>query len=419
VTILRASTRDSLTAEEAARLTFHYERLRAVAAGVLETAGATFLLLIAVSYFKAGRTEKALLAAGFNPGLLLTPLVVYVVSRARLRATAAAACLAALGALGFLVAATVPSLPVYMWGCLAGLLCGTSFVPLLTQMYQENYPGDRRGRLFTNAVMVRIATAALFSFWAGWLLTPYLGLFRWLLLLYALALAGSAYCLWRCPSRPLARSSAGLFSGLRHVRDDYVFRQTLISWSLMGFANLMMYQLRVEYMANSEYGVPFKTAVIAAVTGYIPNLARLVLSPVWGRLFDRMNFFTLRITLNVGLALGVIAFFAGRDLTGMVTGALIYGVTNAGGEVAWGLWVTKLAPPERVAEYMAVHTFLTGVRGVGAPLLGYYLLKHCSFHTLSLVCTGLIAVATLMLIPELRAGRQAKPGPGLVREVAD
>lgn len=419
MTNLRASTRDSLTDGEAQRVTFRYERWRAVAGGVLETASNTFLVLIAVSFFNAGQTEKALLAAGFNPGLLLTPLVVFLVSHMRLRATAAAAVLAAISAAGFLVAALVQSFPIFMGGCIVGLLCGTAFVPLLTQMYQENYPGDKRGRLFSRTVILRIATAAVFSYAAGKLLDYDLRLFQWVMLLFSGALWVSAYCLWQCPSRPLARSAAGLFSGFKHVKDDSVFRQTLISWSLMGFANLMMYQLRVEYMGNTRYGVPFSPGVIALVTGVVPNLARLLFSPLWGRLFDRMNFFTLRITLNVGLALGAISFFVGREMLWMLVGAVIFGVSNAGGDLAWSLWVTKLARPERVAEYMAVHTFLTGVRGVAAPLVGFWLLDRYSFHSLSLVCAALIVVASAILIPQLRAGRQAKPGAALVRELAD
>lgn len=419
MSVLTSTDRDSLTPEEAQRLTFRYERYRAVAAGVLETAGATFLLLIAVSHFSAGRVPKGLLAAGANPGLLITPVVVYVVSRAGWRATAAASALAALGAVGFLVAALCPTLPVFLAGCVVGLLCASAFIPLLTQVYQENYPEEKRGRLFSNTVIIRIITAAVFSYAAGRLLSLDMGLFQWVLVMFCGALAASAYCLARCPSRRLARRGGGLFSGFRYVKEDKLFRQTLISWMLMGFANLVMYQLRVEYMANPEYGEAFATGVIALVTGVIPNVARLALSPVWGRLFDRMNFLTLRITLNIGLALGALSFFAGRDMPGMVTGAVIFGIANAGGEVAWSLWVTKLAPPERVAEYMSVHTFLTGLRGVAASLLGFQLLKWVSFQHLSYACAGLIVVASLILVPEIRAARLAKPGAPLVREVAE
>ena len=60
--------------------------------------------------------------------------------------------------------------------------------------------------------------------------------------------------------------------------------------------------------------------MIALLTGVIPNLVRLVLSPVWGHLFDRMNFFALRVTLNVGFAIGILTFFLSDTLTGLVIG---------------------------------------------------------------------------------------------------
>ncbi|MCY3020336.1 MAG: hypothetical protein NTW87_15060 [Planctomycetota bacterium] len=276
---------------------------------------------------------------------------------------------------------------------MAGLVCTSACIPLLTQMY--HYLGGR-------------------------FLSINLALFQWILLAFAATLVASSYCLWRCPSKaPAGGVQARPFSGLKYVREDSLFRQTLISWMLMGTGNLMIYQLRVEYMANPTYGVPFTAGAIALLTGVIPNVARLVLSPIWGHLFDRMNFFTLRIALNCGLALGALTFFAGRDMGGMVAGAVIFGVSNAGGEVAWSLWVTKLAAPERVAEYMSVHTFLTGVRGVLAPLLSYYLLTHISFNTLSFISAGLIVGASLLLVPEVFATRAAKPGAALVEEVPE
>ena len=53
-----------------------------------------------------------------------------------------------------------------------------------------------------------------------------------------------------------------------------------------------------------------------------------------------------------------------------------WGMANAGGNVTWALWVTKLADKHAVAEYMSVHTFLTGVRGLIAPSLAFGLIKE-------------------------------------------
>jgi MFS family permease len=112
---------------------------------------------------------------------------------------------------------------------------------------------------------------------------------------------------------------------------------------LMGFANLMMLPLRVEYLANPAYGLELSTGMVAVLVGVIPNVARLVMCPIWGRLFDRMNFFVLRVTLNIGFMLGILSFFTTHSTTGLVGGAILYGISTAGGDVAWSLWVTKFA----------------------------------------------------------------------------
>ena len=53
--------------------TYRYERWRAISSGILETAGGTFLLLIAVRWFQAGALAKALVAGGGSFGLMLGP----------------------------------------------------------------------------------------------------------------------------------------------------------------------------------------------------------------------------------------------------------------------------------------------------------------------------------------------------------
>jgi len=181
----------------------------------------------------------------------------------------------------------------------------------------------------------------------------------------------------------------------------------------LGFATLMMAPLRVEYLANPKYGVQVNgqtlTAfMVALLTGVIPNAARLLLNPVWGWLFDRMNFFVLRITLNCGFVLGITSFFITGSVAGLVVGAVLFGISNAGADVAWGLWVTKFAPPDRVADYMSVHTFFTGVRGLAAPLTGFYLVSRMSPNVLGWVSVVLIIIASLFLVPEIKFGRRGR-----------
>jgi predicted MFS family arabinose efflux permease len=401
-------------------ITYRYERWRALTSGIIESAGTTFLLLIAVRAYQSGAMWKSAVACGSSLGLIFTPVVVAVVTRRALAPARAAAWLFFGGAAAFVLSAIFQSLPIFALASMLAMAAAASAIPLFTHIYQENYPDRQRGRLFSRTVMIRIASAVGFSYAAGRALSHYFEHFQALLLFFALALAFGGFCLARVPSRPIHDDGgAHPFRAMRFVRDDKLFRRTLICWMFMGFANLMMLPLRVEYLASPRYGLNLTVGMIALLTGVIPNVARLILSPVWGHLFDRMNFFALRVTLNAGFAIGILTFFVSDSFLGLVIGAVIFGISNAGGDVAWSLWVTKFAPPGRVADYMSVHNFFTGVRGVLAPLVAFTLVQKLSLGILAGLSAALIVAASLLLLPEIKLGKKARPGAALNEEVSE
>ena len=125
------------------------------------------------------------------------------------------------------------------------------------------------------------------------------------------------------------------------------------------------------------------------------------------------------MVLNAGFALSILTFFFSSTLTGLVAGAIIFGISNSGGDVAWGLWVTKLAPAARVADYMSVHVFFTGLRGVVAPVVAFHLAGVYSLPTLGVLSAVLILLASLLLIPEIRWFRNVRPGGRVVEGVPE
>jgi MFS family permease len=391
-----------------------------VAAGILETAGATFLLLIALRHFQSGPLVKSLLVAGGGMGMVVSPFSLSLFARWNLTPSRASAHLYSVGALSLMVTALVPRVEIFVVGSIMALMAVYAAIPLLTQIYQDSYPDDTRGKFFSRAFVLRIAATVIFSELGGRFLTDHLARYQAMMAVYAVSLAFCAWCVARCPSLPLRPDAGGrMGEGFQLIQTDKVFRDTLVSWMFMGFANLMMLPLRVEYLGNPRYGLALSTGLIAVIVGVIPNTARLLMNPVWGRLFDRVNFFALRAVLNVGFLLGVLTFFSGTTRAGLMLGAVIYGISNAGGDVAWSLWVTKIAPPERVAQYMAVHTFFTGLRAVAAPFAGFYALQIMSMKTLGEICAGMIFVSILLLLPEIKHGGRERPGSLVVEEVSD
>mgnify|MGYP003334172706 CR=1 FL=1 len=170
------------------------DRCEGGATGILETAATTFLLLIATRWFHAGATAKAIIASGGSLGLLLSPLVVTWAEASRLPVARAASLVLAAGAVSFAVMTLFPVLPIFVAFGLIAMACSSAAIPLMTQVYQMNYPPEERGRLFSKAMVVRIGMAALANELGGRLLAVHLDYFRALLLFFAAAFAFGAWC---------------------------------------------------------------------------------------------------------------------------------------------------------------------------------------------------------------------------------
>ena len=413
--------------------TYRFERLRAVASGILETAFTTFLLLIAMRWFEFGATAKAGIAAAGAMGFMLGPVVVSRVTELGWT-TAQAASRLALGAAGcFGLLAAVNDRWLFIGGVIVATTLATSVIPLVTQIYQENYPARRRGKYFSRTAMIRITSAAAFGLLAGWILTTgepgqkLTGYPRWLMLIFAGGFAWASFCFSRLPSKPLTGTKGTHpFRSLRFVKEDKLFRHILICWMLFGIGNLMLFPLRVEYLANAgeyadDYTLSFTPTPtrIALILIFIPNAVKLVSSPFWGSLFDRMNFFVLRVVLNFFFAASLVVFFNSESMMGLCVAAVLFGIANSGGEVAWSLWVTKFAPAKHVADYMSVHLFFNGIRVFLSPFLGFWLIGFVSASSLSLFSAGLIIASSLALLSDYPSGEKAKRGAALIDEITD
>ena len=105
----------------------------------------------------------------------------------------------------------------------------------------------------------------------------------------------------------------------------------------------------------------------------------------------------------LGLGVAIVIFFTSDNWNQFVVASFIYGVMAAGADVAWHLWVTKIAPPERVADYMASHTFLTGVRGALGPVIGFLALEYFSKDWIPGCVIVLVLAACYLLVPEWRS----------------
>ena len=394
--------------ENIARKTFRWDMMRSSLGGFMDAGWRTFALLVVTRYFDASSFAKALVPAAFMIGLLTTPIALFYFPRLKMRTSAICSINYLCAGCLFLVAsAGADHLWVFLGaGTVAAALLAQQ-MPLLVHIYSTNYSSAVRGKRVAYAITLSVALAPVFGWFGGQLLETDISNFPILFQIMGGACFFSGACIYMTPSRILQRSPNG--NPLTHLSlawKDKVFGCMLGMWMILGFGNLTTMPLQIEYMTSNEYGIQASNTQIAIAAIVIPSITRIAATSIWGHLFDSFNFFLIRGLASCIQLIAIIAFFFADSIVGIYLGALGYGVALAGGNVNWSLWVTKFAPVGQEADYMTVHSFMTGVRGLIAPFIGFYMIQFFSIQGWAAFGSILVALSICLLFPISRLARR-------------
>lgn len=412
----KQDTSAHLDADTLARKTFRRDLLRGVFRGILTSGTQTFGLFIAIRIYQADDTSKALIGSAPFMGMLVSLLLVHYASKTGFRKSVCGAVPAVICGLLLLAAAFTESLTTYTLCVVLAFMALTSLVPFLTSIYHDNYPAARRGAFFSRSVQALVLVSVVAGFAGSALMDHNLDNYRWILVGLGLAALGKAAAVYSMPSKTIENGEhKNPLGNLKLVFEDRNFGYVLLTWFIMGFANLWTLPLRVDYITSSKYGIEGSALFVALIITVIPDLMRAVCTPFLARLFDKMNFIILRMILNILFAIGVGLFFLTKDPYLIAIASAFIGMAFGGGAIAWSLWVTKYAPPGKVAAYMSVHVGLTGLRGTIGPMIGFWMVNQVGPVNIGIISFCMMIVATLMLIPEIKHGETRR---GVVAEEA-
>ncbi len=362
--------------------------------------------LVALKYYNASDWQKAFLLSISEAGLIATFIIVPLIRRLKWQATYAAAIFSLLGAVGIAYTAIFSdSLMHYMIGLGFAFFILMLPLPLITQIYRTNFPEAKRGKILAIASILRGITLIVFGLIAGKWIDSDIENFKPLLWIFVAVSSLNAIAFWFMPKVETVKGSTNPFSAFKWLKKDKKFRTLIVSWMLMGLGNLTALKIWIEYFANEKYGNGFSAFEATLLSIIIPQSVKIIFTYPWGWLFDRMNFYLLRIILNVLFGAAILVVFYAESFWIIAIGTGLQGLAFSGGSIAWMLWVTKIAPPEHTAEYMSIHTFTTGLRGVVAPVLGFYLLVTIG-NSIAIFSAILITLASVILIPEIIRSRK-------------
>ena len=387
-----------------ARQTLLFDSIRSFAFGVLETGPKTFFLLIVVRHFAAGDAIKTLVSLPQAFGLVAALVAVSYLTRIPLRRNVVAAAALVLAALGFAGAALASTIAWHVLWLIPAAATGAVTLPLYTSIIKENYPAHLRGRLLAVELVLAMLGSALFHVAGGAILENSYAGYRWVVAGYGGANLLAAGALLFVPvrrRRRRVRAAAAIspLAALALLWRDRTFGLTVGAWFLFGFGSLLVAPLRILYLTEPQYGFDLPAVQVAFIAGTVPDIMRLVFTPIWANLFDRYNFVAVRVVLNLFTIAGIILFFQFHSLPLVMIGSAFMGAFNAGGMLAWNLWVTRFADRARTAAYMSVHTFATGVRMILGATIGISVASQAGAPLVAWIATGFVVVGTLALLP--------------------
>jgi len=365
--------------------------------GLIEAGYNSIVLLVAIRHFQASDTAKSLLAGGTAIGFLLAPVFLVSLSKATLRTSHLCALCMVGTACGTTIAASANSATGYTAGLLLALILVAQVPSLMVHIYSKNYHKKERGRRLSGNLMISSTIGASVSLLIGQLLDQNLQYYQYCLLGMSAASICAALIHLRIPSERLREADKPhLRHDLKLAFKDKFFAAMLFAWMLMGVGNLITIPLRIEYVANPIYGITASNTIVLAITVIAPSIARVLSTPVWAYLFDHFNLALVRISINLCFLVGLVLYFHSTTITFLFISTALVGWATGGGTIAWTLWVTKVAPSGREGTYMSVHSFFTGVRGLPAPFVGYWILSNLGPKEVAWTSAAFIAVSSTL-----------------------
>ncbi|MGJ8641516.1 MAG: MFS transporter [Opitutaceae bacterium] len=384
-----------MTPANKAEQTYRCDKLRAPFYGILEAGWSAFALVIAIRYFEAPEKYKALIAGAWSMGFLLTPLTLYWVAKLRKQPHIACALMFGVSAVLMVGATLAQSLVVYTLLIMLSQIATAQQGPLMLQIYAENYTSKERGSRMTVPFILTALCSVPFSFFGGKLLDVSIDYYRILFAIITLSAAAAAWAVYRIPSKPMTTEHVGNpWQNFSLLWEDRLFGYLCGSWMLLGLGNLITLPIRIEYLANPDYGINADNTTIGLLIVVVPAIARICSTKLWGRLFDNMHLISTRNLLNVFFICSIGSFFFSTNIFMLTLGMAFLGFAMGGGKIIWSLWVTKIASDEKASSYMSIHMALTGLRGSMAPFIGYWILSQTAPMFVAVVGMLLIVIST-------------------------
>lgn len=261
------------------------------------------------------------------------------------------------------------------------------FTPSENRILQQHIPSAKTGKLFGLAAAIRMGIAATFSVLAGMYMDrvengyQHLYFFVAFVMLLAISQLASISTGHIAGAEPQPINKTLMLAPLKRVLDLLKRRKDFLrfegAFMLYGIAFMMTLPVIPLYLVDD---LGFSYSEIGLARGTIPQLVMILFIPFFGRIFDMTTPHRLATIIFFLLAFfPLLLLWAGmhegtRRMLMIYAAFGLFGFAMSGVMVLWSLSSLRFAGDEDAGVYHSVHVAATGIRGMIAPLLGYFIM---------------------------------------------
>lgn len=386
-----------LNQHERARKTYIYDCLRGPFNSIVYSGLLTLALLIAIRYHEAPNWVKCIINTGESLGRAITPITLYFGLKLALPSARLASFYMLVTGIFLFVTAFASSLFIYTVAIIITYILFAQPLQFMLHIYSQNYTADERGTRVSTMFAISLIVGGVFAqFFAKWLDID-IRHFEWQFAILGISAIISGLFLIKIPSTPLSPQASGSpWQNFSLIWKDRLFGWMIIAYMILGVGTAMVVPIKIEYMANPKFEINASNFNITLINVIIPSISMIIGTKTWGYIFDKINFIKTRLLINFCFIASFLTFFTSKNLMMLGISSTLNGLALSGGMLIWNLWVTKIAPNEKVAAYMSAHSATSGLKGLIAPAVGYTVLSYRDPLTVGIIAAILMFISCLM-----------------------
>lgn len=328
-----------------------------------------------------------------------------------------------IGSIGFLAIASGAFLFTFSHLLIFSLIYFLSFAlvgPSENRVLQQHVAAKSTGRTFGTASSFRTGVGALACAGAGMWMEHHEGGWRNIFPIaamigfIALGFLASVHTGGNMTGKQVRVDRQFIMSPLKDVvallkrRKDYLRFE--IAFMIYGIAFMMTLPVVPLFLVD-DLGLGYDT--IGLARGTFTQVLMVIAIPLFGWIFDKTTPHRLAAIVFVMLGLFPILLLSAATFEGTLRVVMVYisfgyfGAIMSGIVVLWQLSSIRFSGDEDAGIYHSVHISATGLRGVTAPLLGYFVMTFLGKTTALLTSSALFVIAGFAMILVMKIDEKA------------